>query len=262
MTAEERFKVQQSMMLSVRLYVFPIMQGCLKGYSFRQKVVHEVRRQYEEIVSQLQPLAEESVNWPSKGALCYPRFTPSTFQGDHDWMEGPIESESGLCVDELAPSNEAILKDVTPSRIRGEHNIGGGSGNSGLTSVEGMVKDELKGGDLSVPDEDATKDKQKGSADHEDAIKDVQRDSTDLKADEAGEMDSDVFKSLHKDRDSLLELRSKLGMELLWLKQAIASRQKVIKKGGGGNPYYYFTHIIVILQYIQLKKELELPSPK
>ena len=39
--------------------------------------------------------------------------------------------------------------------------------------------------------------------------------------------DSLMEEHLPKDRDSLLELRSHMAMELVWLKQAIASRQKV-----------------------------------
>lgn len=39
--------------------------------------------------------------------------------------------------------------------------------------------------------------------------------------------DNLVWKQLPKDRQSLLELRTKLSMELVWLQQAIASRQKV-----------------------------------
>ena len=39
--------------------------------------------------------------------------------------------------------------------------------------------------------------------------------------------DSLMEERLPKDRDSLLELRSHMAMELVWLKQAIASRQKV-----------------------------------
>ena len=39
--------------------------------------------------------------------------------------------------------------------------------------------------------------------------------------------DSLMEECLPKDRDSLLELRSHMAMELVWLKQAIASRQKV-----------------------------------
>ena len=39
--------------------------------------------------------------------------------------------------------------------------------------------------------------------------------------------DSLMEEHLPKDRDSLLELRSHMAMELIWLKQAIASRQKV-----------------------------------
>ena len=38
---------------------------------------------------------------------------------------------------------------------------------------------------------------------------------------------TEIFETLPKDKESLLELRSKLGMELVWIKQAISSRQKV-----------------------------------
>ena len=39
--------------------------------------------------------------------------------------------------------------------------------------------------------------------------------------------DSLMEEHFPKDRDSLLELKSHMAMELVWLKQAIASRQKV-----------------------------------
>ena len=38
--------------------------------------------------------------------------------------------------------------------------------------------------------------------------------------------EKEILNNLPKDKDSLLELRSKLGMELVWLRQAISSRQK------------------------------------
>lgn len=43
-------------------------------------------------------------------------------------------------------------------------------------------------------------------------------------ANEEKEVEQLVF---NKDRESLLEMRSRLAMELVWLKQAISSRQKV-----------------------------------
>ena len=40
--------------------------------------------------------------------------------------------------------------------------------------------------------------------------------------------------SLPRDKSELLELRRQLVMELVWLRQAIASRQSVSHNGGGG----------------------------
>ena len=116
------------------------------GYRYRQKVVSEVRGQYERVVADIQPdkdfvCADELVTWPSKNGLCYPVFQPQSLHG----------------------GGHAETRDISPS-----------------PSQSSCIQ-ELKDREL-------------------------------------------VFK---KDRDSLLEMKMKLSMELVWLKQAIASRQKV-----------------------------------
>lgn len=126
------------------------MQGLILGYCYRQKLVHQVRAEYEQVVAHVQPqkdfpFADESVTWPCKDRLCYPVF--QTVNMREEVMGEPPQVS--------APQREC---DAAPEAEVGEE------------------KEQL------------------------------------------------VF---NKDRQSLLEIRSKLGMELVWLKQAITSRQKV-----------------------------------
>ena len=115
---------------------------------YRQKLVHAIRTEYEQIVSQIQSdnfealsFANEIVSWPSEIQLCYPVFNPCS--------SGDVVVEAS----DTIPSSHC------------QHDM------CSSLSAEGI--------------------------------------------------------SLLNDRDSLLKLRKKLAMELLWLKQAIASRQKV-----------------------------------
>lgn len=115
------------------------------GYCYRQKVVHEVRQLYEQVVADIQPdqdypFADECVTWPCKVDLCYP-----VFQARNKQESETVSRETPLMAEQCTTS-------------------------------------------------------------------------------ELGK-DKELF--FNKDRESLLEIRSKLSMELVWLKQAITSRQKV-----------------------------------
>lgn len=252
--------------------------------------MQQVRREYEDIVAQLQPLTEESVHWPARVGLCYPQFQPSQLQD--------TEMGSQVCADGAAPSSEAVVRDKIKESeaillddtkkcsaehesvcedeisapIPNEDMVMRDESNASLVSDQGMAKmDELDCTphtpdehhdvlDLTCNEQDTSpeEDNQLGSAGSsppkEVAISDVveglslgndestegtvpseQRQcSTGIPHHDASgqdrQTDNDVFKILHTDRASLLELRSKLGMELMWLKQAIASRQKVFNR--------------------------------
>lgn len=125
-------------------------------------MVQEVRAQYEQVVSDIQPqkdfpFADESVTWPCKGGLCYPVFQTMDLR-EENTREPPQAS---------APRQHTR----EPPQV----------------STPRQPCTECHG----IPEE-------------------------------VGE--ELVF---NKDRESLLEIRSKVGMELVWLKQAITSRQKV-----------------------------------
>ena len=279
--------------------------------------MQEVRREYEDIVAQLQPFTEESVSWPSRVGLCYPQFQPSPSQCDQCSLLAAETTEMGsqvcgggaspsseaavrgkteestaalldnatrcstehtsVCQDELsclAPNEEVVVEDEDNGSLvsdqslaeRGElaHTPDKYEGNSSPVSEEGLAQgDKLADTPhkhevlpLTYDEEDAsglTPEEENASGSgcsklkvavsdelqrlslgvDEDAVQSEQHQCStsishhDTASGQEKRMDNDVFKTLHTDRASLLELRSKLGMELMWLKQAIASRQKV-----------------------------------
>lgn len=153
------------------------------GYSYRQRVVHDIRKQYEEAVLEIQfdstvPLAKETVTWPSKVALCFPVFKQSTSQDTEETTAMPLVSN------QVSTPGASNLMD---------------------TDQLAVSKEEVEG-ERQV-----------------------------------------IFKQLSKDKESLLELRSKLGMELVWLKQAITSRQKVkvLIKSSHKGTVIHTLHVIV-----------------
>lgn len=142
------------------------LQGYILGYTYRQKVVHEVRAEYEKKVLEIQsenscPLANEIATWRTNVGLCYPVFKArnSLHVGENPYLpsdQSDVRNPSPI----PSPSSPAVFNTSPPSDWKEEE-------------VEVFIK------------------------------------------------------NLPNDRNTLLELKSKLGMELIWLKQAIVSRQKV-----------------------------------
>lgn len=213
------------------------------GFVLRQRLIHEVRREYEGIVEGIQspelllslplPLANEAINWPHQNILCYPLFTS---------QEGELceasQSDQGMALQSPRAGHQMTDKLHSPL--------------SAITFPTSTPDHSPKHGDNPCPQDMVI-------------TKDTIISSTDCGAHQANdekhsyeEMSLNcLIEPLPRDREALLELRSQLTMELLWIKQAIASRQEVsqwIEKKMYTHPLH---KLLILLQYLQLKKEFQ-----
>ena len=171
----------------------------------RQQLIHEVRKEYERIVDSIQspqnlplPLANEAIHWPHKNVLCFPIFASrelcEPFLSDHDILQSPsCLSESDQEREGLhSPLNTADIQTSTPKQYPQLTNTNDTPTSSSTDSALHQANDGEQGVE--------------------------QFDESSLNC---------LIEPLPRDREALLELRSQIVMELLWIKQAIASRQEV-----------------------------------
>ena len=151
----------------------------------RHHLVHDVRREYESVVDELQSvdelksleLAKEVVMWPRERSLCYPIFTSMAVcppsDGEDDNSQSPLFANT--CTISPPP-----VQSLSPA-----------SHQSPVSSLR-CITDEHLGDECMKED-----------------------------------VCSPLMSELPTDREGLLQLKSQLSMELLWIKQAITSRQQV-----------------------------------
>ena len=162
----------------------------------RQQLVQNVRREYERLVDEVRavegrelvPLANETIVWPRETTLCLPQFiTP----GHSNESRSVLHSNAT----DVTPS-PSIIQPHPPHQTTIElpHT---GSPTDHPPHTEDTPTDH--------PPHTYT----------EDTLQVTSHSSV------------DVFPELPKSREGLKELRAQLSMELLWIKQAIASRQNV-----------------------------------
>ena len=179
----------------------------------RQQLIHEVRREYEGIVDSIQspellqtlplPLANETIHWPHENILCFPLFTSQEEElhvckpchGDESTVLQPAskQSEAEQKKDELSPVNTVSIPTSTPNH-----------------SPQQLDRTGTENTPINSPVDCATH--------HQGHDDEQQFDESSLNC---------LLEPLPRDKEALLELRSQLSLELLWIKQAIASRQEV-----------------------------------
>ena len=177
------------------------MQDRVLGYVLRQQLVRDVRNEYEQISNDIQspelvqnlplPLANEAITWPHAGVLCFPKFGSE---------ESP-ESCSGCHGDRPPTKDDDVLSSWSLSVAEGEVE----------TSTPSHSESPLAAG-------------RDGCWSHA-----TDSSQCDVQSPRHAETSLEHFikPALPKDRQALLQLKSQLTMELLWVKQAIASRQEV-----------------------------------
>ena len=187
---------------------FPLQSHVL-GFVLRQQLIHEVRREYEGIVESIQspellqslplPLANETIHWPHQNSLCFPLFTGQ----EQELCEACCHGNQDTAV--LQSPNKHSEGDQNMDQLQSPlstHNFPTSTPNHSPQNV--VISKNIP---VSSP-----VDSRPRQAD------DVQFDESSLNC---------LIEPLPRDREALLELRSQLALELLWIKQAIASRQEV-----------------------------------
>ena len=182
------------------------------GFVLRQQLVHEVRNEYESIVDGIQskellqklplPLSNEAIKWPHENKLCLPLFI---IQKRDSLRESCHDDQDKLT--HYTPSHHIESceqeRDDLDTQYRGE-DIPISTPNLSPQLVRGEVGSN-------------TGDSHQAGDDDEQLV----HDKVDVCSLEC------LIERLPRDREALLELRSQLSLELLWVKQAIASRQEV-----------------------------------
>ena len=209
------------------------LQSHVLGYLVRQQLVHKVRREYQRTVDDIQPsellqnlplsLANETIHWRHKNILCFPTFTTQELTDPcHDTHHSQSLAES-----DEERDNSVSTKGTTHET---EEDIQTSTRNhSPLVTTDCPP---CAPSTFQLTDE----------------VRDVRQ------FDEAS-LDC-LIEPLPRNREALLELKSQLSMELLWIKQAIASRQEVsdcLVHAHRNITYQCVKH----LQYLQLRQQLQ-----
>lgn len=178
----------------------------------RRCLVHNVREDYERIVSEIQStedltdldLADEAVVWPLDGSLCYPVFTSRRDVSPSQRDCGQWTHSANL---PLGDMGDCLASNTTPpSFLSTAHTLSTHSHKSPSTPAH------------STPPHHSP--------------------CTPLQQSHSGQCtkeylhssvlaEGQVLTELPSDREGLLQLRTQLTMELLWIKQATTSRQQV-----------------------------------
>ena len=234
------------------------------GYLYRQKVVQETRAKYEEAVAEIQkekdfPFVDETVTWSSKFGLCYPIFVKSvqpdsgipamgnesdssTIPAVPIGSESPMQSESGTTtIPVTVLSNES--DSGTISAMGSENPM---QSESGTTTSVTVLGNESDSGTIPAMGSENPMQSESGTTTSVTVLGNESDSGTIPAMGSKNPMQSEYVREFvfNNDRNSLLEARSKLGMELLWLKQAITSRQKVLDA-----QYYHYTNIMFYSHY-------------
>ena len=173
----------------------------LQGHALRSQIVHQVRREYEEIVEQLEGdlLGHGDVTWSHPYHLCLPQHVYNT-EERQGVSQPPQEDRSGTeDEDEDRTSNQDSRisdKDEMEESDEKEHN-------EQDSEREDNVTESI--------DHRTNVDK---ASNHEYTLLEPNLDLSEI--------------TIPNDKKELLKLRSQLAMELVWVKQAISSRQQVI----------------------------------
>ncbi len=207
------------------------------GYLVRKRLVHQVRREYLGVVQELEGGSCVEVCWPRENTLCLPVFRGRDV-GGHDGrqdQEGEDSSDSLLTKTRSRPlveASQSLQMSTVPT---------GASPTAPRAGERTQVKLELRISEAaSSLEEGALHSEPTHQLRTESSADQSQSDDPLWPCDFAAipegyhhlleSMSDPVPSELPREREGLLQLRARLSMELLWLKQAIASRLNVRHK--------------------------------
>ena len=250
-----------------------IVQALVYGQHVRRQLVHSVREEYEKTVREIEGCTslESHVSWPRPGTLCYPVFSepgePLTHDQDRSLFseqpqpptEAPVTAmddilsltslSSSSSADNTPNKNEDCTEDYTKESCEPE-------ALSSSISPQAVSERVIERGDKPPPlltaaaasIQDSTNGSEKCQHDLSEGrnvLLELLLNSEPLVAD-----------SFPRDKQSLLELRSQTAMELAWLRQAIASRQKASLHPITGLVSFFLSLCDIFLQYLQIKSQM------
>ena len=217
------------------------MQALVYGQHVRRQLVHSVREEYEKTVKEIEGCTslESRVSWPRPGTLCYPVFSEpgETLTHDQDRIlsnpqpptEAPVTAMEDLSKLSLTSLSSTSSADNTPNKNgdRTEEYTEESCEPEALSSPispqpvsECLIEREEKSlpslvtAAASIQDSTNGSDKCQHELEGRDMLVELLLNSEPL------------VDSFPRDKQSLLELGSQTAMELAWVRQAIASRQK------------------------------------
>ena len=149
------------------------------------------------------PLANETIAWPRETTLCLPQFITPCHSNESKWHSTATEHRD-------ATPSPSMIQPHPPHQTTTDHPHTGTPTNH--PPLQTTTEHPHTGTPTNHPPHQTT-------TEHPPHTQDTQLVTSHSSV--------DVFPELPKSREGLKELRAQLSMELLWIKQAIASRQNV-----------------------------------
>ena len=232
----------------------PCLQAAVLGYLVRKHLVHSVREEFARVAVELEAgcrLPEEPLclEWPLEGVLCFPVFRETggsrDVQEDRRPGRGDLTSDDSMQDGRTATNQELHVTDETPVAIVTEGQLA-----APVPAEERSCEpqERTQSDPRSYPSPTAQPSLQPLSAQMQSSSATLlsrtadidtaeeytnpagmgaKRLAMDSQAGASGSYGHSLGPELPSDQESLLELRTQVAMELVWIKQAIASRQKV-----------------------------------
>lgn len=208
------------------------LQACVLGCLVRRRLVHGVREEYLKLVQEVEGGGWDLVYWPRENTLCLPVFRDK--EGVEKRCEGQkVGEEEALSARTARHSSPVELSQSLPTAVTPD---------SSITTVHlsediSLVNSKEGTSETTEPPKEVALEPSQLEAPH-------QTETGASALPEAGllheslaipegyhclleSLSVPVPRQLPRDREGLLRLRRQLSMELLWLRQAIASRQNV-----------------------------------
>ncbi len=196
----------------------------MRGHLTRSRVVHGVRREFLQVVQELEGEHCVRVGWPRESMLCLPVFREE-------------ERDEGGSGEEFEKEADSTSEDRLQEPLQAVGVPAEASSNVLRAGEFAAVRSDVRASEPAEPVEPVVPDWPRAETCHQmQAAAPQLEDSAwlhDLSAFPESyhhlleSLSEPVPAQLPRDRQSLLQRRAQISMELLWLRQAIASRQNV-----------------------------------
>ena len=196
----------------------------------RQNLVHNLRKEYEVIADEiqssnhegmdLQPLGNETIIWPRENRLCYPLFVTTPQQNCRVSAHEGL-SEVNLSLEQGEESLEHLRLEGTDEQLSDDNEVSSESVSSEKTNPPlEQPTDTIDGTRVTHPYPPSP-------THHPPSVSVTHPNPPAVSIMDDCESVLSLLPDLPQTKEGLVELKAQLSLELLWLKQAIYSRQNV-----------------------------------